>query len=296
MNFEPATTRFSAANAEALAVAATIAYEADNTKAQRRAEEELGLDQFFEPFEHHNFVIDTEGFVAASKQHVILAFRGTEPGKIKDWATDALAAPSAFRWFFELAPDVGNVHSGFANSLRDSWADSIRKLLKKAGAGTRRTLWITGHSLGGALAVLAGGACTYDPETLLPLNGLYTFGQPRVGLHDFCNNIGLKFGSVYYRFVNDHDVVPRVPPRAFDYTHTGRLIHFDSDGEPDADSQEQRSFLARAFDTISAVVADFTHSPELIGDHDMTKGYLTCIRNGIESGALAAGKKLPADW
>jgi triacylglycerol lipase len=179
MNFEPGTTRFSATNAEALAVAATIAYEADNTKAQRRAEKELGLDQFFEPFEHHNFVIDTEGFVAASKQHVILAFRGTEPGKIKDWATDALAAPSAFRWFFELAPDVGNVHSGFANSLRDSWAESIRKLLKKAGAGTRRTLWITGHSLGGALAVLAGGACTYDPGTLLPVNGLYTFGQPR---------------------------------------------------------------------------------------------------------------------
>ena len=115
MNFEPATTRFSAANAEALAVASTIAYESDDTKAKRRVENELGLDQFFEPFEHHNFVIDTEGFVAASKQHVILAFRGTEPGKIKDWATDALAAPSAFRWFFELAPDVGNVHFGFAN-------------------------------------------------------------------------------------------------------------------------------------------------------------------------------------
>jgi len=98
MSFEPATTRFSAVNAEALAVAATIAYEADNTKAQRRAEKELGLDQFFEPFEHHNFVIDTEGFVAASKQHVILAFRGTEPAKIKDWATDTLAAPNAFRW------------------------------------------------------------------------------------------------------------------------------------------------------------------------------------------------------
>src|SRR5438046_7635910 len=261
MSFEPATTRFSAVNAEALALAATIAYEVDNTKARRRAAEELGLDQFFAPFEHHNLAIDTEGFVAASKQHVILAFRGTEPGKIKDWATDGLAAPTAFRWFFDRAPDVGYVHSGFANSLRDSWAERIRKLLKKAGAGTRRTLWITGHSLGGALAVLAGGACTYDPETLLPLNGLYTFGQPRVGLHDFCNNIGLKFGSVYYRFVNDHDVVPRVPPRAFDYTHTGRLIHFDSDGEPDADSQEERSFLARRFSTICAGVAGCPHGP-----------------------------------
>jgi hypothetical protein len=84
MSFEPATTRFSAVNAEALALAAAIAYEVDNARAQRRVKEELGLDQFFEPFEHHNFVIDTEGFVAASKQHVVLAFRGTEPGKIKD--------------------------------------------------------------------------------------------------------------------------------------------------------------------------------------------------------------------
>jgi hypothetical protein len=79
--------------------------------------------------------------------------------------------------------------------------------------------------------------------------------------------------------------------------HAGRSSHsFDSNGEPDADSQEQRSFLARAFGTITAVVGDFTKSPELIGDHDMTKGYLTCIRDGIESGTLAAGKKLPADW
>jgi hypothetical protein len=89
-NFEPATTRFSATNAESPAVAATIAYEANNTTAKRRVEKELGLDQFFEPFEHHNFVIDTEGFVTASKQHVVLAFGGTEPGKIKDRATDAL--------------------------------------------------------------------------------------------------------------------------------------------------------------------------------------------------------------
>jgi hypothetical protein len=91
---------------------------------------------------------------------------------------DALAAPTAFRWFFERAPDVGNVHSGFANSLRDSWAESIRKLLKKAGAGTRRTLWITGHSLGGALAVLAGGACAYDPDTLLRLPDVHPQRDP----------------------------------------------------------------------------------------------------------------------
>jgi triacylglycerol lipase len=120
MSFEPATTRFSAVNAEALAVAATIAYEPDNTKAQRRVEKELGLDQFFEPFEHHNFVIDTEGFVAASKQHVILAFRGTEPGKIKDWATDALARPVRFAGSLSLRPmsamstPASRIHCGIA--------------------------------------------------------------------------------------------------------------------------------------------------------------------------------------
>jgi hypothetical protein len=100
MNFEPATTRFSATNAEALAVAATIAYEANNTTAKRRVEKELGLDQFFEPFEHHNFVIDTEGFVAASKQHVVFAFGGTEPGKINDRAPmpSPIDLPAATYW------------------------------------------------------------------------------------------------------------------------------------------------------------------------------------------------------
>ena len=73
MSFDTATTRFSAINAEALALASSIAYEPDTRIAQRRAEQELGLDQFFEAFEHHNFAIDTQGFVAASKQHVILA-------------------------------------------------------------------------------------------------------------------------------------------------------------------------------------------------------------------------------
>lgn len=296
MSFDTATTRFSAINAEALALASSIAYETNVATAQRRAKNELGLDQFFEPFEHHNFAIDTQGFVAASKQHVILAFRGTEPGKIKDWATDVLAAPTEFRWFFEGAPSVGFVHSGFANSLRDSWAEAIRKHIKKAGAGTRRTLWITGHSLGGALAVLAGAACAFDPLTLLPVNGLYTFGQPRVGLHDFCANVESKLGRVYYRFVNDRDVVPRVPPRAFDYTHAGRLIHFDSDGRPDADSQEHRSWLARAFGNIETVLGDLIHSPELIGDHDLAKGYLAHIRASEQSGLLAAGKSLPGDW
>ena len=296
MNFDAATTRFSAINAEALALAASIAYEPDARTAERRAEKELGLDQFFEAFEHHNFAIDTQGFVAASKQHVVLAFRGTEPGKIKDWATDVLAAPTEFRWFFEGAPSVGSVHAGFANSLRDSWAEAVRKHLKKAGAGTRRTLWITGHSLGGALAALAGAACAFDPQTLLPVNGLYTFGQPRVGLHDFCSHVESKLGRVYYRFVNDRDVVPRVPPRAFDYTHAGRLIHFDASRRPDTDSQEHRSFLARAFATIGGVLDDLVRSPELIRDHDLTEGYLASLRASAQTGSLAAGKSLPADW
>ncbi len=296
MSFDPNTTRFSSVNAEALALAATIAYETDLKKVKARAEKELGLDKFFEPFEHHNFVIDTQGFVGASKDHVILAFRGTEAGKVKDWATDVLAAPAEFRWFFDRAPSVGSVHAGFANSLRDSWAESIRKLLKKAGAGSRRSLWITGHSLGGALAALAGAACSFDPETLLPVNGLYTFGQPRVGLHDFCAHLESKLGRVYYRFVNDRDIVPRVPPRSFDYTHAGRLIHFDSDGAPDADSQEHRSLLARAFGSIGSVLEDLAHSKELVGDHSMDLGYLARVRESIKAGRLSAGQALPATW
>src|SRR5262249_10255307 len=54
-----------------------------------------------------------------------------------------------------------------------------------------------------------------------PFAGLYTFGQPRVGNVPFCSVCDADFTSRYFRYVNDEDIVTRVPPREIGYWHTG---------------------------------------------------------------------------
>jgi hypothetical protein len=83
---------------------------------------------------------------------------------------------------------------------------------------------ITGHSLGGALALLAA-ATWVDGE---PVQGVYTYGQPMVGKADFVSSVRRRLLDRYFRFVNDSDVVPRVPPG---YRHSGQLYHFDARGD-----------------------------------------------------------------
>ena len=68
----------------------------------------------------------------------------------------------------------------------------------------------------------------------MPFNGLYTYGQPRVGDPDFCGNCDTHFGDQYFRFVNNLDIVTRVPladlpalPWPETYAHAGRLLYFD---------------------------------------------------------------------
>ncbi|WP_438031820.1 lipase family protein [Sorangium sp. So ce204] len=78
-------------------------------------------------------------------------------------------------------------------------------------------LYITGHSLGGALAVLAA-ALIYSDEKLRELRpllrGIYTFGQPMVGDRAFATKFQREFGDRLFRHVYRRDVIPHLPPRS----------------------------------------------------------------------------------
>ena len=85
----------------------------------------------------------------------------------------------------------------------------VREILDRPKArdeqGAPLPLFITGHSLGGALALLATRLIAPDVT-----GACYTFGAPRIGNYEFFRFIK----TPVYRVVNSADVVPRVPPGA----------------------------------------------------------------------------------
>lgn len=87
--------------------------------------------------------------------------------------------------------------------------------------------------MGAALATLAAaylrdaGRHPDDPKDK-PVNGLYTFGCPRAGNRDFERAFNQDSGARAFRFVNNNDIVTRVPPRELDYSHVGKFLYFSA--------------------------------------------------------------------
>jgi len=174
---------------------------------------------------------ETQGFVAANDDCVVLAFRGTEPESLRDWMTDADAIPTQF-----LTSGL-HVHAGFARALEYVWKDVTEALAPHKG----KPLYITGHSLGAALATLACVRLRWEQQLV---HAVCTFGSPRVGQQDFCAAYTkIAEGSPTYRYVNDTDIVPRVPTRLEGYGHVGTLFYFGPDGKITPDHSAWQQFL-----------------------------------------------------
>jgi triacylglycerol lipase len=220
MSLDPKNTAYSLDNALACAKASLLAYDPVVTAA--KVSEAFGLD-VVELVTFVGFGTDARGFLALLDGAVVIVFRGTD--SIANWIDDGAVLPLPFR-------NKGAVHSGFRFALDSIW-ETIQSTLEK-WKGSGRTLWITGHSLGGALALLTAAYLRFplDPSVTVakPVAGLYTFGQPRIGTRDFCQPCDGDFGKLNFRFVNNKDIVPRVPPRLLGYWHAGNVRYIDAQG------------------------------------------------------------------
>jgi triacylglycerol lipase len=208
-------------NAKVLGQAAAMAYQ---TAA---ACERWAVSQGFSPGTLECFdADDTQGFIVQNDTDLVVAFRGTEPKRPMDWLSDGrvIHAPWAHR--------VGKVHTGFYHALEVVWRSGQEVLPKRLANRGNRRVWITGHSLGGALAELCAARASFDPRiTAVPIEAVYTFGQPRVGDDEFAHLLHDKMGVSVFRFVNDRDIVPRVPFFGMGYRHFGAQIFFDEAGK-----------------------------------------------------------------
>lgn len=211
--FLPGATEWSRVNGWWLADASWLAYAHDETMARTILAERAGLTSC-------TFISreGTQCYIAHNSQLAIVAFRGTQPDEWHDLFDISRFVP--IRW------DVGRVHQGFAAALDKVWHPLHAALL--ALPGTCR-IWLTGHSLGAALASMTAVRIGNHAS------GLYTYGAPRIGDAAFASRIGHTFRQTSIRYVNDHDVVTHVPPEEFAfpgrYTHADHLRWIDPDGQ-----------------------------------------------------------------
>jgi triacylglycerol lipase len=155
------------------------------------------------------------GFVATRPGAVLVAIRGTEtPG---EWLCDFEANPASCQI------TSGRVHEGFQKVYEVIQASALQGLSNAFTTGD--TLYVTGHSLGAALAVLFADDAVSATQNLL----LATFAGPRTGLGDFVAAFNRRVPNTV-RVVNRWDIVPNVPvpaPPDCLYEHVGTALNID---------------------------------------------------------------------
>jgi triacylglycerol lipase len=183
-----------------------------------------------------------QGFVAANDQFVFVIYRGSQ--EVADWINNLdFGLRNGPKYGFP-----GKIHTGFIKSLDSGWAN-IENIIGEFKDADQK-IWVSGHSLGASLSVLTAARLEAAGTSV---EGVYTFGQPRTGDEEFVEWLNAQMPGRIYRFVNDNDVVPKLPPpaiasrefsdalpnqirgitegvvRKLRYAHEGLLMAFDRD-------------------------------------------------------------------
>ncbi len=222
----------------------------------------------------------TQAFLAICPEFAVLAFRGT--ATLADWGVDVDAVMA------ELALPNGRgsvwVHEGFLRAFKGC-EGAIRAALE-AHVPADLGLYITGHSLGGALAQIASAALERDT-----LAACYTFGSPRVG--------ALAFDTVvkcpHYRVVDHWDMVPTVPPPFVrGYLHSGdpRLI---ARGAQAALRRDRSLVMAVAVNLLGLAGLIATRRALIVDDHMIARyrSILETIARDRQTSTSGAVKQAP---
>jgi len=175
------------------------------TESARQEITNLGFDHVYQ-IENNPMAC----YIGYSKNTCVIIFRGTN--ELRDWLFNLN--------FRSKKVERGETTIGFYSGYQ-LLRNQILRFLFSNNFGK---IWITGHSLGGALALL----CAHDLEfnQNLSIQGLMTFGQPMVVSYLLSQEIDLKFGNRFVHFVNGSDGVPHLP---INYYHCGNLLWWKDD-------------------------------------------------------------------
>lgn len=239
-------------NARFLAKASELAYlPADQGAAAYAAE--LGLQGRLIS------VDNTQAYLAQNDDHIVVAFRGTESPTslegLKDWllsdAVNLLILPQGRLGTDLAAAGVGaKFHQGFVGAFEEI-STPLFAALKEETARRDRPIWVTGHSLGGAVALV----CSWVMQRhFLSVHQVYTYGGPMIGNKLATQAYDKEFAGRVFRYVNTPDPVPLLPTVSLianEYVHCQKeCVLGDTNHEPSAIA----SFKTFAGQTVNGLI------------------------------------------
>jgi hypothetical protein len=151
--------------------------------------------------------------------YIILSFRGTEPTSIKNWIDDIDFVMTDFYYCNNC-----KVHKGFYTSYDSVRNDTMSLLNNLIYKYNNPYIYLTGHSLGGALATIA---CAELLNLNYNIKSLYTFGSPRVGNKEFFTMFSEFNNLDSIRITHYADIVPHLPLYSWGFNHVSREVWFN---------------------------------------------------------------------
>jgi len=149
---------------------------------------------------------ECSGYVAVSHslEAIAVVFRGSADfGQAFAGFVVTLAAP-------KISFLDGEVQIYWKRGFEALWKCMKAEVTALVSENPSYQVWVTGHSLGGAMASLASAWLSYN--NVVPRKKIisYTFGMPRVGNYDYALHHD-RLVNNSWRVVNDDDAVPHFP-------------------------------------------------------------------------------------
>jgi hypothetical protein len=205
---------------------------------------------FTEPTLIEDRITSLKGYVASTPEFTAVSFSGS--ADVKDWLNDlTFSQVEDARWGVP-----GRIHKGFTDALEREWPNIALEIARQSQQSDSqgrapKPVYVTGHSLGGAMAILTAARLQVMG---IPVAGLYTYAAPRVGDETFVSFLEETLEGRIWRFNINEDIIPRLAPvadaaddfarllperlgqslaekfRNARYSHAGGLFRFDAKG------------------------------------------------------------------
>lgn len=189
---------------------------------------------------------DTQAFVAVSGGDIVLSVRGTS--SLRDVVTDCKFLRR--RWNTPLGFGL-EVHDGFASACESIQQDVHDALFAADAFHVEKRIWLGAHSLGaGVICPLA----IYIRENLGHINGVYTFGKPRVGDAAYRDYYNFNLRDITFCIENRNDIVTRVPGALAGFRKEGTICFMDAFGGVDVNPPLWKKLVSDTGPFVSEII------------------------------------------